>query len=109
MAPRYSTAAVILHWITALLLLAATGLALFRETFGAQHIAMISAHKIVGLTLLIAACARLSWRMTHRPPPMPTTVGRKEAILADIVHRTMYALLLVVPIAGWIFVSAAPD
>jgi len=97
------------HWMIALLLLVTTGLALFREAFGAQAVWMISAHKITGLAILAAAVGRLGWRLAHRPPPFPSTVGRREARVANTVHALLYFLAIFVPVAGWIFVSMAPE
>ena len=105
---RYSRGAVAFHWSIAFLILVATGLALFRETFGPFGVAMISAHKIVGLLILALSLGRLGWRLAHPPPPFPTEVGRFEAMLAQGVHRLLYALTIAVPLAGWLFTSLAP-
>jgi cytochrome b561 len=105
---RYTRVARALHWAVALLLLVATGLALFRETFSAQAVWMISAHKVAGLGVLGLALARVAWRLTHRPPPFPDEVGRLEARVARAVHWALYVLMIVVPVAGWVFTSHAP-
>jgi cytochrome b561 len=97
------------HWVIALLFLVIAGLALFREAFGAQATWMISAHKVTGLAILVAAVGRFAWRLAHRPPPLPSTVGPREARVANAVHALMYFLAIFVPIAGWIFVSMAPE
>jgi cytochrome b561 len=97
------------HWAVAFLLLVTAGLALFREAFGAQATWMISAHKVTGLAILVAAVGRFAWRLAHRPPPLPSTIGRTEARVANAVHALMYFLAIFVPIAGWIFVSMAPE
>ncbi|HEX6376299.1 MAG TPA: cytochrome b/b6 domain-containing protein [Allosphingosinicella sp.] len=106
---EYGVAAMALHWGAALLVLAATGLALFREAFGGQAIAMISAHKIVGIGILLLALARLAWRLGHPPPAIPGDIGRREAAVARAVHWLLLLLMVVVPLAGWAFVSLAPD
>jgi cytochrome b561 len=105
----YGVVAVALHWAVALLVLVATGLALFREAFGGQAIAMISAHKAVGLAVLVLAAASLLWRLGHPPPSLPGDIGRRDAAIARAVHRLLYLLVVVVPLAGWVFVSLAPD
>ena len=104
----YTRVAMALHWSIALLLLVATGLALFRETFGAQAVWMISAHKVAGLAVLGLALVRLAWRLTHRPSPLPEEVGRFEAGTARTVQRVLYVLMIAVPVAGWVFTSLAP-
>jgi cytochrome b561 len=104
----YTRTAILLHWSIALLLLLATGLALFRETFEAQAVWMISAHKVVGLSVLALGTLRILWRVGHPPPPLPPAVGRREALAARAVHWALYLLMIIVPAAGWLFVSLAP-
>jgi cytochrome b561 len=105
---RYDRAARTLHWLIAILFLAATGLALFRETFARHAVAMISLHKLAGLTILLLVAARIALRL-RRPAPPPVAGRRWERRLARSVHLLMYALLLLVPLAGWVFVSYAPE
>ena len=106
---RYSRPAILLHWLTAILVLAVVGLALFRETFSSASVAMIGAHKQVGLALLVIVLVRLAWRIAHCPPPLPRSVRPGERRIAAAVHRLLYALLIAVPVAGWLFVSLAPS
>ena len=108
-ATTYSRTAVAFHWAIALMLLITTGLALFREAFSAWDVWMISAHKITGLAILLVGIARLAWRIRHQPPPLPPKVGPREARIASAAHWLMYFLAIVVPLAGWIFVSLAPE
>ena len=98
----------LLHWLTALLLFVAAGLALFREAFGSLALTMITVHKAVGLAILVVAVARLGWRLAHPPPPHEDDVPRWERRLANGVHRTLYLLLIAVPLTGWVFTSYAP-
>ena len=44
--------------------------------------------------------ARLWWRGTHRPPPLPPEAGELARRLARPVHLLMYLLLFVIPIFG---------
>ncbi|HYE27691.1 MAG TPA: cytochrome b/b6 domain-containing protein [Allosphingosinicella sp.] len=105
----YGAAAMALHWALALLILVATGLALFREAFASQGVWMISAHKATGLTVLVLALARLAWRPGPPPPPLAGEIGRREAAVARAVHHLLLGLAVLVPRAGWAFVSLAPD
>jgi len=106
---RYSRGAIGFHWVIASLILLNAGLALFRETFSAYAVEMISVHKMVGLAVLALSVARLGWRLTHRLPPAGQITGRWHARIALIVHRLLYFFMIAVPAAGWIFVSLAPD
>lgn len=105
---RYTRIAMALHWTMAMLVLGAAGLALFREAFARLSVDMIGVHKQVGLAILVLAFVRWWWRLHHRPPPLPSSVGRGERGVAQSVHWLIYGLLVGVPVSGWIFTSAAP-
>jgi cytochrome b561 len=58
--------------------------------------------------VLMLSIIRLIWRLTHRPPPLPATVQRWEKGLAHAVHWLLYALMILIPLSGWVFTSASP-
>lgn len=105
---HYSNVAIWLHWSIALLIALAAGLALFRETFSPVASEMISAHKVFGLIILALSFVRLGWRLAHKPPPFLPSVSRTERWAANLVHALLYIFMIGVPLAGWIFTSAAP-
>jgi cytochrome b561 len=60
----------------------------------------------VGLTILLLVLARIGWRLTHRPSPLPAGMPLWERALARTSHGLFYVLLLVMPLTGWAMVSA---
>lgn len=109
MGASYDRGAIALHWAIALLVLVNSALALFRETFAPWAVAMITAHKAIGLAVLLLSLAWIA-RRRRAPPPGPLPgLRRWEAALARTVHRLLLVLVVAVPLAGWIFVSLAPD
>lgn len=59
-------------------------------------------HKTIGIVLLVLLVVRLVWHLVSSPPePLPSGAGWKDAA-ARWVHRAFYALLVVVPLSGWI-------
>lgn len=68
---------------------------------------LFGAHKSIGLTLLALVILRLIW---HRisPPPTPVSTGIPlwQVRAARWSHRGLYALMLLVPLTGWIGSSA---
>jgi cytochrome b561 len=68
-----------------------------------KPIGLISAHLIVGTALLAAMACRIVWRLTHRPPAnnLPPAIHA----VSWITHFALYALLIVVPLLGWINAS----
>ena len=106
---RYTSVAITLHWIIALLLGAMIGLG--RNMHDANHVPiewMFQLHKSVGITILVLMIARLVWRLTNRPPPLPAEMKQVEKRVSHWVHMGLYALVFALPISGWIMVSVSP-
>lgn len=106
----YGIVHILLHWsIAALVLL--TALVGFRmgnlprmdpSTFETYNF-----HKSLGITVLGLVIARLLWRFVHGTPGLPAAMSPYERWAAAIVHRALYALMLLVPLLGWFDTSAA--
>jgi cytochrome b561 len=103
---RYSRVAVWLHWIIAVLIVVNLLLGYFREDFDRPvRSAMMNLHKATGLTLLVLTLVRIAWRLGHRPPPFDPVLKRWEAGLARSIHWLFYAMLIALPLSGWLVVS----
>lgn len=106
---RYSTVSIILHWVIAGLILFNLYLALqFDGLRGLAKFNAFQLHKSVGLTVLMLSLARLAWRLTHRPPPLPAEMPRWEKFGAQAAHWVLYGLMIGIPLTGWVVVSASP-
>ena len=106
---RYSTVAIILHWVIAGLILFNLYLALqFDGLRGLAKFNAFQLHKSVGLTVLVLSLARLAWRLTHRPPLLPAKMPRWEKFGAQAAHWVLYGLMIGIPLTGWVVVSASP-
>ncbi len=105
---RYSRVAVWLHGIIALLIVINLLLGFFHEDFDRPvRSQMMSVHKATGLTILVLTLARIAWRLGHRPPAFDPVMKRWEVGLARSVHWLFYALLIVMPLSGWLVVSTS--
>jgi cytochrome b561 len=112
-APRYGLVAITLHWLLAVAIVGAfcVGVYMADLPFSIQRIKLINYHKWAGLSILVLTLARLLWRLSHPPPPLP------DAVLAamppwqrrahHVTHTALYALCVAVPLAGWAHSSAA--
>lgn len=105
---EYDPVAKLLHWLMALLLssIFALGLYMTGLSFSPEKLKLISWHKWAGIIVLALVILRLLWRLTHRPPAMPTTMGRWQAISAHLGHLGLYLLLVMIPVSGWLMSSA---
>lgn len=105
---RYSTVAIVLHWLIAAAIVLQILLAWRMDDLKTPlGFALTQLHKSVGITVLLLSLVRLGWRLAYRPPAMPRTLAPWEHALARITHAGFYAIMIGMPITGWIMVSAS--
>ncbi|RZL36382.1 MAG: cytochrome b [Rubrivivax sp.] len=107
-ATRYTSVAVVLHWLMALAIIGTFGVGFYMADlpFSLQRLKLYNWHKWAGVTILALAAIRLLWRLTHRPPadlPMPAWQARA----AHWTHNLLYITFFAVPLLGWAYSSAA--
>ena len=64
-----------------------------------------SAHFTVGLVILAIVAARIIYRSLHAAPPLPGRAGAIEAMLAKANHWALYAVLIVMPVSGYVMMA----
>ncbi len=105
---RYSTGAIVLHWLIAILIALNFAVAWVAEDMPkAEAMQMMGNHKAIGITILVLSLARIGWRLTHPAPAFAPTVKPWEALLARITHGLLYVLMIAIPLAGWATHSAS--
>ncbi len=106
---RYGTAAIALHWIVALLIIAnlALGLYTVEMPLSPEKLRNFSWHKWVGVTVFFLAALRLIWRLRHPAPALPPTMKTWERKAAHGSHVLLYLLFFATPLSGWLFSSAS--
>ncbi len=104
---RYNRTAMILHWLVAALLLVNVVYGLEAANADDAHVRpLIDMHKSIGLTLLGLVALRILWRLGHKPPPMPSRYPALERKGAHFAHLLLYAVMLLLPLTGYIHDSA---
>lgn len=112
-ASRYSTAAIAMHWLLALVIAAmfVVGVYMTDLPFSPQRLKLYNWHKWAGVSFLALTLLRMLWRVTHRPPALPITVTRNmpgwQTRAYHATHHLMYLLFFAVPLVGWAYSSAA--
>ncbi len=106
---RYTRTAISLHWLIALLILAAflLGSYMVDLRISPAKLQYYAWHKWLGITVLALATLRLLWRLTHRPPPLPASTPRWQVLAATAGHWALYLLLFAIPLSGWAYSSAS--
>lgn len=106
---RFSSTAIGLHWLIALLIAGAFGLGWYMNDLpiSPARLQYYAWHKWVGVTVFGLAFLRLFWRLTHRPPSPPATMARWQVYASALAHAALYLLLFAVPLSGWLYSSAS--
>jgi cytochrome b561 len=110
---RYTSVAVLLHWILALALIGLIGFGLYMTSlpFSPARLKLYNWHKWAGVTVLALSALRLLWRVTHRPPALPAAIGQAMPAWQHWAHHgthhLLYVLFFAVPLLGWAYSSAA--
>lgn len=103
---RYDRVAMALHWIIAVGVIAQIALGAWMIDIPKQPPGVraywFNLHKSIGMTLGVLIVMRLYWRLTHLPPPLPSSMRRWQARAAGASHMLLYACMLTLPIAGYL-------
>jgi cytochrome b561 len=105
---RYTRTAASLHWLVALAGFSTFALGLYMQDLpiSPAKLKLYAYHKWIGVLIFLLMLARLSWRLTHAPPPLPTGMPGWQHRAAKGVHHALYFLLLAIPLSGWLMSSA---
>ncbi|WP_295442132.1 cytochrome b [uncultured Thiodictyon sp.] len=108
MSDRYTATAKTLHWLIAIMILTMLGLGFYMHDLplSPEKLKLYSWHKWAGVTIFLLVIMRLAWRLTHQPPPMPSSIPRLQQWLAHSVHVLLYLLMFAIPLSGWLMSSA---
>jgi cytochrome b561/polyisoprenoid-binding protein YceI len=110
-ADRYTAFAIVLHWAiaAAILFMLPLGFWMHEQAHDGASEGVFRAfqlHKSIGLTILALSLIRLAWRIANPPPPLPEAMPAWEAFAARATHWAFYAIMIGMPLSGWLFVSA---
>jgi cytochrome b561 len=100
----------LLHWVGAALVFAALGLGVTMVQLvhdPAERFELTQTHKSIGVTVLALTVARLCLRvLMTAPAPEPAAPVLLAA--AKAAHIALYALLVLMPLSGWLMVTTTP-
>ena len=97
---RYTMVAVVLHWLTAILLIYMLfwGENLIKAPGGGTP-ANPNLHVSLGITILILTVARLLWRLFN-PPPADLPMPLWQKTIAHLTHWAFYVVIVLIPLSG---------
>lgn len=109
MQQHYSSLTKALHWLSFLLIVAAYASMEFKGVFerGSEPRELMKAsHYLFGLAILVCTVLRLLNRIRQPYPAIVPTPPVWQHKLAALTHLLIYAFLLLMPLFGWLLLSA---
>jgi len=106
-ADRYGAAAQFLHWALLTLLAFQMIAVQFVDAFprdSAGRAFMLASHESIGMTVLLLVLVRLTWRASNEAPLEYGPLWQQQ--VARLTHVSMYALMIVIPLVGYVVASA---
>ncbi len=107
---RYGGLSIALHWLMLVLLAAVYALIELRGMFPKDSVErnlMKDLHFMLGLTVFVLVWLRLALRLSRPTPPIIPAPPAWQTGLAHLMHLALYLLMIGLPIAGWLILSAA--
>lgn len=98
-----------LHWFIALAVISQLCIGLFFANLSdgdPRRGDLFRMHATLGLTILLVMLARFAWRQANPVPALPDTLKPAEKWIAIANHWAFYALLIGLPIGGYLMVNA---
>lgn len=106
---RYSGASIAMHWAMVLVFVAVYVLINLAEGFekgSAQRQSARDWHATFGLLVFALVWLRIVLRVVGGTPPIVPTPAAWLEKLAKLGHLALYALMVVLPLLGWLLLSA---
>lgn len=103
---KYPLSSRILHWLMAAIILCLLGLGIYMKEFlpkdAVNRLQIYDLHKSFGVIVLILITIRILNRLIKNAPALPESMPKWEQLLAHLGHLGLYALMVVVPLSGYL-------
>jgi cytochrome b561 len=107
---RYGSASIGIHWIMLLLFIAVYASITLRELYpkgSDPREALKTWHFMLGMLVFVFVWLRLAARFSGPTPLIQPAIPRMQEISSKLLHLALYALMIGMPITGWLLLSAA--
>lgn len=106
---RWGWVSIGIHWLSLLMVLSlvVVGFVMQELPNSPTKIEVYALHKSFGLTLLALTVLRLLWRLVAGTPAAVPGTPRWQQAAAQVSHGALYAILLAMPLSGWLYNSAS--
>jgi cytochrome b561 len=109
MAPVHNPGLRLLHWLMAVLIFVALPLGVWASLLprGETRSEILFFHKSIGMTVLCLVALRIVWRLALGAPGYSEPLGRLTHAAAQVGHIALYALMIALPVSGYLFSNGA--
>lgn len=107
---RYGALSIALHWLMLVLLVAVFSCIELRELYekgSAPREALKTWHFMLGLSVFALVWLRLALRLASPKPRIEPAPAAWQVRVAGLMHLALYGLMIGMPLAGWLMLSAA--
>lgn len=102
---KYPVSMRVMHWLMAILILGQIAVGWYMTPYNEAREPLVSElywwHKSFGLLAFLFIFVRLTNRLRHTPPELPTSLPTFDRKLAHFVHRAAYFMIVMLPITGY--------
>lgn len=109
---RYGAITKLLHWSIAMLIIGLIWLGWYMVDltyYDKWYNASLTAHRALGMLVLLLAALKIAWIVLSRPPPFVATIKPWERVAAKATHHTLYLAMLLIPVTGYIISTSEGD
>jgi cytochrome b561 len=103
---KYALRSRVLHWLMAVAILSTAFIGFTMVTSLRDYHGLLAVHRPLGIAIFLLAIVRLVNRQVTPLPPFLATMSLRERRLASAGERSLYALMIAVPLVGWAMLSA---
>ncbi|MBF7073893.1 cytochrome b [Glaciecola sp. MH2013] len=108
---RYHSISIVLHWavVLGLIFMFISGIMMvYVEMSKAEQYKLFQIHKAAGVVMLWAIVVRIAVRLLTTSPTPPSELSASDLKKATLGHIALYTALVLMPLSGWLMVSASP-
>lgn len=107
---RYGSLSIGIHWLMLLLFIAVYACIELRELYpkgSDPREALKTWHFMLGMLVFVLVWARLAARLSGPAPAIRPEPPNWQQLSASLLHLALYALMIGMPLSGWLLLSAA--
>jgi len=102
----------LLHWLIAVLIIGLIALGWYMVDltyYDRWYNTSLELHKALGMLALVLAVTKITWTLGDTTPEPAPTIRPWELRSAHAMHRTLYVMMLLLPLTGYVISTSAGD